>query len=160
MYRSVQKLTRTNPRFNKIWVDCENVEYSYARWDVKVNRLLHRCFRRKRVTNKLSVGLIEIPGFHQNRKKEIKKQLEISKSEPMQKCKVKDLEVVRKTISRKIAQSKWELVTRSVSNGLISKDDFSKVEKKLFPKSVQIPHSISDRSGNILTNSQNIVLMK
>ena len=33
------KLTGTNPSLNKIWVDCENVEYSYARWEAKVNRL-------------------------------------------------------------------------------------------------------------------------
>ena len=46
------KLTGTNPSLDKVWVDCENVEYSYARWETKVNRLLHRCFRRMRVTNK------------------------------------------------------------------------------------------------------------
>ena len=46
----------------------------------------------------------------------------------------------------------------SVSNGLISKEDFWKFKKKLFPKSVQIHHSILDRSGNVLTDSQNIIL--
>ena len=54
----------------------------------------------------------------------------------------KDLEVLSKTISKKIAQFNWELVTGNVSNGLISKEDFWKVKKKLSPKSVQIPHSI------------------
>ena len=48
----------------------------------------------------------------------------------------------------------------SVSNGLILKEDFWKVKKKFFPKSVQIPHSILilDQSGNVLTDSQNIIL--
>ena len=76
----------------------------------------------------------------------------------MQKGREKDLEVLSKTISKKIAQFNWELVMGSVSNGLISKEDFWKVKKKLFPKSVQIPHSILDRSGNVLTDSQNIIL--
>ena len=63
-----------------------------------------------------------------------------------------------KTISNKIAQFNWELVIGSVSNGLLSKEDFLRVKKKLFPKSVQIPHSILDQSGNVLTDSQNIIL--
>ena len=63
-----------------------------------------------------------------------------------------------KTISKKIAQFNWKLVIGSVSNGLISKEDFWKVKKKLFPNSVQIPHSILDWSGNILTDSQDIIL--
>ena len=46
----------------------------------------------------------------------------------------------------------------SVSNGLISKEDFWKVKNKFFPKSVQIPHSILDRRGNVLTDLQNIIL--
>ena len=75
----------------------------------------------------------------------------------MQKCREKDLELLSKSISQKIAQFNWELVMGSVSNGLISKEDIWKVRKKLFPKSVQIPHSILDRSGNVLTDSQNII---
>ena len=31
------------------------------------------------------------------------------------------------------------------------------VKKKLFPKSVQTPHSVLDQSGNVLTDSQNIL---
>ena len=76
----------------------------------------------------------------------------------MQKDREKDIYVLSKTISKKIAQFNWELVMGSVSNGLISKEDFWEVKKKLFPKSVEIPHSILDRSGNVLTDSQNIIL--
>ena len=152
------KLTGTNPSLNKIWVDCENVEYSYARWEAKVNRLLHRCFRRKRVTNKPNGTFNREIRLLLKQEKEIKHQLKTSKSKPMQKGREKDLEVLSKTISKKIAQFNWELVMGSVSNGLISKEDFWKVKKKLFPKSVQIPHSILDRSGNVLTDSQNIIL--
>ena len=47
---------------------------------------------------------------------------------------------------------------RSVSNALTSKEDFWKVKKRLFPKSVQIPHSILDWSGNVFTDSQNTIL--
>ena len=90
--------------------------------------------------------------------KEIKHQLKTSNSKPMQKGREKDLEVLSKTISKKITQFNWELVMGSVSNGLISKEEFWKVKKKHFPKSVQIPHSILDRSGNVLTDSQNIIL--
>ena len=77
----------------------------------------------------------------------------------MQKCTEKGLEVLSKTISKEIAQFNSELGIGSVSNGLISKEDFWKVKKKLFPKSVQIPHSVLDQSGNVLTSdSQNIIL--
>ena len=79
----------------------------------------------------------------------------------MQKSSVRDLQLASKIISRKIAQFNWELVVGSVSNGLILKDDFWKVKKaltKLSPKSVQIPSSILYRSGNVLTDSQTIIL--
>ena len=36
-------------------------------------------------------------------------------------------------------------------------ESFWKVKKKLFPKLVQIPHSILDQSGNVLTDSQNVI---
>ena len=88
----------------------------------------------------------------------IKHQLKTSKSKPMQKGREKNFEVLSKTISKKIAQLNWELVIGSISNGLISKEDFWKVKKKLFTKSVQIPHSVMDQSGNVLTDSQNIIL--
>ena len=152
------KLSGTNPSLSKIWVDCENVEYSFARWKVKVNRLLHRCFRRKRVTNKPTGTFNRDIRLLLKQEKEIKHQLKTSKSKPMQKGREKDLEVLSKTISRKIAQFNWELVTGSVNNRLISKEDFWKVKKKLFPESVQIPHSILDQSENVLTDSQNILL--
>ena len=61
-------------------------------------------------------------------------------------------------LSKKIRQFNCKLVMGSVSNGLISKEDFWKVKKKLFSESVKIPHSILDRSGNVLTDSQNIIL--
>ena len=139
------KLTRTNPSLDKVWVNCENVEYSYARWEAKVNRLLHRCFRRKRVTNKPNGKFNRDIRLLLKQEKEIKHQLETSKSKPMQKGREKDLEVLSETISKKIAQFNWELVIGSVnSNGLISKEDFWEIKKKLFPKSVQIPHSILD----------------
>ena len=42
------KLTGTNPSLNKIWVDCENVEYSYARCtgvsdtrELQINLMVH-----------------------------------------------------------------------------------------------------------------------
>ena len=152
------KLTGTNPSLNKIWVDCENVEYSYARWEAKVNRLLHRGFRHKRVTNKPNGTFNRDIRLLLKQEKEIKHQLETNKSKPIQKGRGKDLEVLSETISNKIAQFNWELVTGSVSNGLISKDDSWKVKKKLFPRSVQIPHSILDRSGNVLTDSLHIIL--
>ena len=66
--------------------------------------------------------------------KEIKDRLKISKSKSVQKGREKDLKVLSKTISKRIAQFNWELVTGSISNGLISKEDFWKVKKKHFPK--------------------------
>ena len=48
----------------------------------------------------------------------------------MQKCGKKDLEVVIKTISKKIAQFNWVLLMISVRNGLISREDFWKVALK------------------------------
>ena len=92
------KLTGTNPGLNKIWVDCENVEYSYARWEAEVNRLLHRCFRPMRVTNKPNGMLNRDIRLLLKQEKEIKHQLKTSKSKPMQKGREKDLEVLSKTI--------------------------------------------------------------
>ena len=116
------------------------------------------CFRRKRVANKPNGKFHRDIRLLLKQGKEVIHQLKTSKSKPMQKGREKDLEVLSETISKKIAQFNWELVIGIVSNGLISKEDFWKVKKKLFPKSVQIPHSIVDQSGNVLTDSQNIIL--
>ena len=151
------KLTRTKPSLHKVWVDCKSVEYSYARWEANVNRLSNRCFRRKRVTNKPNGKFNRAIRLLLKQGQEIKHQFKTSKSKPMQKGKENDLEVLSRTILKKIAQFNWELMIGSVSNGLISKEDFWKAKKKLFQKSVQIPHSLLDQSGNVLTDSQNII---
>ena len=45
-WRKYQKFARTNPSLNKIWVDFEYAEYSYARWKAKINRLFAHVFQR------------------------------------------------------------------------------------------------------------------
>ena len=101
------KFTRTNPSLNKIWVDCENVEYTYARWEAKINRLLQRCFRHKRVASEPDGRFNRDIRLLLKQEKEIKHQLKTSKSKPMQKGSEKDREVLSKTISKKLAQFSW-----------------------------------------------------
>ena len=96
------KLIGTNPSPNKIWVDCENVEYFYARLEAKVNRLLYGCFRRKRLTNKPNGTFNRDIRLLLKQEKEIKHQLETNKSKPMQKGREKDLEVWVKPFRRKL----------------------------------------------------------
>ena len=78
------------------------MEYSYARWEARVSRLLHRCFRRKRGTNKPIGKFNRDIRLLLKQEKEIKHQLKTSKSKPMQNGREKDLEVLSKTISKKL----------------------------------------------------------
>ena len=82
-----------------------------------------------RVTNKPNGKFNREIRLLLKQEKEIKHKLKTSKSKPMQNGREKDLEVLSKTISKKIAQFNWELVMGSVSNGLISKRIFGKLKR-------------------------------
>ena len=50
------------------------------------------------------------------------------------------------------------LYQEKLNSGTLSKKDFWKIKKKLFPKSQPVPHAVLDKLGNELTVPQNIIL--
>ena len=53
----------------------------------------------------------------------------------------------------------FKLVSEKIDNsGTLSKNDFWKNKKKLFPKSQSVLHAVLDKLGNELTEPQNIIL--
>ena len=62
-------------------------------------------------------------------------------------------------IHEEISNSNFKLVSGKIDNsGTLSKKDFWKIKKKLFPKSQSVPHAVLDKLENELTDPQNIIL--
>ena len=63
-----------------------------------------------------------------------------------------------KLIDNGIADFNYLLVKQKVGNdGTISKQNFLKMKCIITPKSIEIPHSVLDKSGNHITNPNNIM---
>ena len=63
------------------------------------------------------------------------------------------------TLHEEISNYNFKLVSRKIDNsGTLSKNDFWKIKKKLFPKSHSVPHAVLNKVGNELTDPQNIIL--
>ena len=41
--------TEENHSLNKIWLEDVSVQHAYRTWENKVNKLLHKCFKKKRM---------------------------------------------------------------------------------------------------------------
>ena len=63
-----------------------------------------------------------------------------------------------KFIDNKIANFNYLLVKQKVGNdGILSKQNFWKLKRIIAPKSIEIPHSVLDKSGSHITDPNNIM---
>ena len=110
--------------------------------------------------------MITVQGNRYNKKiwlllkeeKVLKKSLRTIESSKKREKKAKQLKRLQSYI-----QEKFPILTKLVSGkidnyGTLSKNDFRKMKKKLFPKSQSVPHAVLDKLGNELTDAQNIIL--
>ena len=76
------------------------------------------------------------------------------------KKKAKQLKRLQSYIHEEISNYNFKLVSGKIDNSgtcTLSKNDFWKIKKKLFPKSQSVPHAVLDKLGNELTDPQNII---
>ena len=52
-WKSFHANTEENHSLNKIWLEDVNVKHAYRTWENKVNRLLHKWFKKKRIVTVL-----------------------------------------------------------------------------------------------------------
>ena len=134
-----------------MWKNGDHPEIYYQRWRVGLDSILQKCFKKKRLRNngepiykKQIINLIKD-------RKILKKRLtrEADNSPTHRNLKL---------IDNKIADFNYLLVKKKVGNdGIISKQNFWKMERIIAPKSIEIPHSVLDKSGNHSTDPNNIM---
>ena len=91
--------------------------------------------------------------------KVLKKSLRTIESNKKRKKKAKQLKHLQSYIHEEISNYNFKLVSGKIDNsGTLSKNDFWKIKKQLFPKSHSVPHAVYDKVGNELTDPQNIIL--
>ena len=151
--------TEENHSLNKIWLEDVSVQHAYKTWENKVNGLLHKCFKKKRMVTVLGNRYNKMIWLLLTEEKVLKKSLRTIESNKKRKKKAKQLKCLQSYIHEEISNYNFKLVSRKIDNsGTLSKNDFWKIKKKLFPKSHSVPHAILDKVGNELTDPQNIIL--
>ena len=112
--------TEENHSLNKIWLEDVNVQHAYRTWENKVNRLLHKCFKKKR--------MVTVLGNRYNKKirsllKEeevLRKSLRTTESnKKMKKKKVKQLKCLQAYIHEEISKYNFTLVSWKIDNGTL-----------------------------------------
>ena len=151
--------TERNHSLNKIWLEDVNVQHAYRTWENKVNRLLHKWFKEKRMVTVLGNRYNKMIRLLLKEEKVLKKLLRTIESIKKRKKKAKQLKHLQSYIHEEISNYNFKLVSGKIDNsGTLSKNDFWKIKKKLFPKSHSVPHAVLDKVGNELTDPQNIIL--
>ena len=151
--------TEENHGLNKIWLEDVSVRHASRKWENKVNRLLHKCFKKKRMVTVLENRYNKKIQSLLKEEKVLKKSLRTIESNKKRKKKAKHLKCQQSYIHEEIFNYNFKLVSGKIDNsGTLSKNDFWKIKKKLFPKSQSVPHAVLDKLGNELTDPQNIIL--
>ena len=117
---------------------------------------MHECFPKKKLISDKQVYNKEIRQDIKDRKK-LKKELsrhDISKSR--YRYLIRKLKKVDKLIDSKIDDHNSQAIRQKIGrHGTISKQDFWKVKKKLVPRSVEVPSSLTNATGDHITDPIN-----
>ena len=83
--------TEENHSLNKIWLEDVSVQHAYRTWENKVNRLLHKCFKKKRMVTVLGNRYNKMIQLLLKEEKVLKKSLRTIESNKKRKKKAKQL---------------------------------------------------------------------
>ena len=131
----------------------------YQRWRVELDSILQKCFKKKRlrnngepIYNKQIINLIK-------ERKIFKKRLtREADNSPTHRNPTYNILKLDKRIDNKIADFNYLLVKQKVGNdGTISKQNFWTMKRIIALTSIEIPHSVLDKSGNHITDPNNIM---
>ena len=114
----------------------EDIDKMYSCWNIKLNSILHKCFRKKRVGNQRKIYNSEIKQLIKSRK--------VLKKASAPKKKIEKLD---KVVNEKVADFNYRFIkSNSNKSGTIDKQSSWKVKRVLVPKSVSVPSSVTNKS--------------
>ena len=115
---------------------------------------MHECFHKKKLISDKQLYNKEIRPDVNDRKK-LKK--ELSRHESGYQYLIRKLKKVDKSIDSKIADYNSQAIRQKIGrHGTISKQDFWKLKKKLAPRNVEVPSSLTYATGDQIIDSMNI----
>ena len=145
-----EKMTSWDTTLIDCWKDSSSVEISYQIWVKRLESLMYKCFKRRRIRSQKFLYTKDIRELI-SKKKSLKKLLKSSSidmdTRDMLGSKIDKNE---NKIDKAIADFNSRFVMSSINQngGTLDKQAFWKLKKVLAPKSISIPHSIIDSFGN------------
>ena len=140
--RMVLILTDSSKELYSALANNEDIDKMYSCWNIKLNSISYKCFRKKRVGNQCHIYNSEI--------KQLIKSKKVLKKASAPKKKIEKLD---KVINEKIADFNYRFVkSNSNKSGTTDKQSFWKVKRVLVPKSVSVPSSVTNKSGHIISD--------
>ena len=149
-WEKFQQITQHDLALANCWQGNVSVEEGYQKWQKRLNGLMHKCFKKKKITASKMCYNKKIRGL-MNERKLLKKSF-TKKGEH----RVGLIRKIDKKIDHEIARFNSKTVKNRIRQGVSTKQDFWKLKKILAPKNTSIPHSLVDRLGNEITDPDNI----
>ena len=155
-WEKFRTLTETDKNLTSVWEKSNSgITDTYGKWSHYMNKILHICFRKRRVRNKPRPCNREIRSLLKD-KQNLKKNVSLIPEGREKLVLLEQLNKLSKRIKCKIGVFHFNLMSRNLDkNGKMSRQKFWKVKKKLFPR-LNVPHAVIDNSGNEVTDPFNI----
>ena len=155
-WEKFRTLTETDKNLTSVWEKSDSgITDTYGKWSCYLNKILHICFRKRRVRNKPRLYNREIRGLLKD-KQNLKKDVSLLPEGREKLVLLEQLNKLSKRIKCKIGVFHFNLMSRNLDkNGKMSQQNFWKVKKKLFPR-LNVPHAVIDNYGNEVTDPFNI----
>ena len=128
-WEKFMNLTDSSKELYSAETNNEDIDKMYSCWNIKLNTILHKCFRKKRVGNQCHIYNSEIKQLIMIKSRKVLKKASAPK---------KKIEKLDKVINEKVADFNYRFIkSNSDKSGTIDKQSFWKVKRVLVPKVFQ-----------------------
>ena len=158
-WEKFRSMTKADKNLTSIWEQQSGnicITDTYSKWSCKLNKILHICFRDRKVRDKPCPYTSGIRGLLEA-KQNLKKKVRVLSEGKEKDVSENHLSKMSRVINQKIDIFHLNLLSTHLDkDGSMSQQNFWKVKKKLSPKAQSVPHAVIDNLGNEITEPSNI----
>ena len=160
-----RQMTDKNPNLRQCFQRNENLEESCDRWYKQIDKTMHQCFKKVRLTGKPPKKTMDYDIFKGMQDlKILKESKEVSNDmlKPVLNLEITNLEnLISSLQGDKCKKIIFQDMGELVEDGAFSLNNAWKLKKKLFPRCSDSPFALNDKNGNLVADYDGILeLMK
>ena len=156
-----RQMTDNNPNLRQYFQSNENIEESCGRWYKHIDKIIHQCFKKVRLTGKPPKKTMDYDILKGMQDLKILKEIKEVSSDmlkPILNLEITNLEnLISSLQGDKCKKIMFQDMRELVIDGAFSLNNAWKLKKKLFPRCSDSPFALNDKNGNLVADYDGIL---